>query len=173
MQPPQRRIGVEHLEWERFEALVRQVALQLDVYEPQLILALVRGGLVPATMLSYMLRRELHPIRLVRHTGTPVPQVAWLVRPPDKVRGRRVIIVDERADSGQTLAMAAAEVRHMGASHVRTAVLYAHTWTDPRPDYVGLTRDVLVLSPWDAEVVAGGQFVTQPELATALREQQP
>ena len=174
MQAPQRqRVGVEHIGWERFEALLHQLALQLDPYEPQLILGLVRGGLVPATMLSYMLRRELYPIRIMRRYDTPAGQRAWLVRPPDKVRGRRVIVVDERADSGQTLALAADEVRRMGASHVRTAVLYAHTWTNPRPDYVCLTRDALMLSPWDREVVVGGQLVTQPELAAALRDRQP
>ncbi len=174
MQAPQRqRVGVEHIGWERFEALLHQLALQLDPYEPQLILGLVRGGLVPATMLSYMLRRELYPIRIIRRFDTPAGQGSWLVRPPDKVRGRRVIVVDERADSGQTLALAADEVRRMGASHVRTAVLYAHTWTAPRPDYVCLTRDALMLSPWDREVVVGGQLVTQPELAAALRDRQP
>jgi hypoxanthine phosphoribosyltransferase len=171
--PPRQREGVEHIAWDRFEALVQQLALQLEAYEPQLILGLVRGGLVPATMVSYMLRRELYPIRIMRRYDTPAGQGAWLVRPPDKVRGRRVIVVDERADSGQTLALAADEVRRMGASHVRTAVLYAHTWTEPRPDYVCLTRDALMISPWDREVVVNGQFVTQPELASALRDRQP
>lgn len=172
MQPPRQRVGVEHIEWQRFEALLQQLALQLEAYEPQLILGLVRGGLVPATMLSYTLRRELYPIRIMRRYDTPAAPPTWLVRPPDKVRGRRVIMVDERADSGQTLALAADEVRAMGASHVRTAVLYAHTWTEPRPDYVCLTRDALMISPWDREVVVDGKFVTQPELAAALRERQ-
>lgn len=165
-----RRVGVEHIEWERFEALLRRLAQQIEAYEPQLLLGIVRGGLVPATMLSYMLRRELYPIRIMHRFDAPAQQPAWLVRPPDKVRGRRVLIIDERADSGQTIALAADEVRQMGASHVRTAVLYAHTWTEPRPDYVCLVADALMLSPWDREVLVGGQFVTQPELAAALRE---
>ncbi len=170
MQTPNRqRTGFEYISWERFEMLVRQLARQIEAYEPQLLLGVVRGGLIPATMLSYILRRELYPIRIVRRFDVPAPQPSWLLRPPDKVRGRRVMIVDERADSGQTLAIAADEVRRMGASHIRTAVLYAHTWTNPRPDYVCLTADSLVVSPWDREVLVGGRFVTQPELAAALR----
>lgn len=165
------RDGIEHVTWERFETLVRRLAQRIESYEPQLLLGVVRGGLIPTTILSYVLRRELYPIRLVRRFDLPTPQPSWLVRPPDKVRGRRVIIIDERADSGQTLAIAAEEVRQMGASHVRTAVLYAHTWTNPRPDYVCMTSDALILSPWDREVLVGGQFVTQPELAAALRKQ--
>lgn len=168
-----RRIGEEHISWERFEQLARQLAIQIEADEPQIILGVARGGLIPATVISFMLRRELYPVRLTRRLNDTVvrPQPTWLVRPPDKVRGRRVVIVDEIADSGRTVALAAEEVRQMGASHVRTAVLYAHTWADPRPDFVGLTSDALILNPWDREVLVDGQFVTHPELAAALRLQ--
>lgn len=167
------RVGEEPISWARFEALVRQLAVQIEPDEPQIILGIARGGLFPATMLSYILRRELYPVRLTRRLNDAVVRQhpMWLVRPPDKVRGRRVLIVDEIADSGRTIAMAAEEVRQMGASHVRTAVLYAHTWADPRPDFVGLTSDALIVNPWDREVLVGGQYVTHPELVAALRQQ--
>lgn len=167
------RVGLEPVSWERFEALVRQLAVQIETHEPQIIIGIARGGLFPATMLSFILRREFYPVRLTRRLNDAVvsQQPTWLVKPPDKVRGRRVLVVDEIADSGRTIAMAAEEIRRMGASHVRTAVLYAHTWADPRPDYVGLTSDALILNPWDREVLVEGQFVTHPELAAALRLQ--
>jgi uncharacterized protein len=167
------RVGVEPISWERFEALVRELALQIEDDEPQIIIGIARGGLFPATMLSLILRRELYPVRLTRRLNDAVvrEQPTWLVKPPEKVRGRRVVIVDEIADSGRTIAMAAEEVRRMGASHVRTAVLFAHTWATPRPDFVALTTDALVLNPWDREVLVDGQFVTHPELAAALRIQ--
>lgn len=168
-----RRVGEEDITWTRFEQLVRQLAIQIEADEPQIILGIARGGLIPATVVSFMLRRELYPVRLTRRLNDTVvrPQPTWLVRPPDKVRGRRVVIVDEIADSGKTIAMAAEQVRQMGASHVRTAVLYAHTWADPRPDFVALTSDALILNPWDREVLVDGKFVTHPELAAALRLQ--
>ena len=167
------RVGLEPISWERFEALVRQLAVQIEPDEPQIIIGIARGGLFPATMLSFILRREFYPVRLTRRLNDAVvrPNPTWLVKPPDKVRGRRVLVMDEIADSGRTIATAADEVRRMGASHVRTAVLYAHTWADPRPDYVGLTSDALILNPWDREVLVEGQFVTHPELASALRLQ--
>lgn len=168
------RVGVEAISWERFETLVRQLALQAERDDPQIILGIARGGLFPATMLSLILRRELYAVRLTRRTNDTVVRrtPTWLARPPDKVRGRRVLIVDEIADSGQTIAVAADEARRMGASHVRTAVLYAHTWAAPRPDYVALTSDALILNPWDREVLVNGRFVTHPELAAALRMQE-
>lgn len=170
-----RRVGVEPIGWERFEQIVRQLAMQVEADDPQLILGIARGGLFPATMLSLILRRELYPVRLTRRFNDAVvrQQPTWLVHPPDKVRGRRVLVVDEIADSGRTIAVAADELRRMGASHVRTMVLYAHTWASPRPDYVGFTSDALILNPWDREVLVDGRFVTHPELAAALRMQGP
>ncbi|HEX6291395.1 MAG TPA: phosphoribosyltransferase family protein [Herpetosiphonaceae bacterium] len=169
------RVGVEPISWERFEAMVRQLAVQIERDEPQIILGIARGGFFPATMLACILRRELYPIRLTRRFNDAVVRQhpTWIIRPPDKVKGRRVLIVDEIADSGQTLSIAAEEVQRMGATHVRTAVLYAHTWAQPRPDFVALTSDALILNPWDREVLVDGQYVTHPELASALRLQQP
>lgn len=165
------RSGVEPVSWERFEQLVRILAEQIERFEPQIILGIARGGLFPATMLSFILRREFYPIRLTRRLNDTVvrEKPTWLVRPPDKVEGRRVLLMDEIADSGDTLALAREEVLRLGASEVRTATLYAHTWADPRPDFVAFTSDALILNPWDREVLVEGQWTTHPELAEALR----
>jgi hypoxanthine phosphoribosyltransferase len=126
-------------------------------------------------MLSFVLRREFYPIRLTRRVDDAIvrEKPTWLVRPPDKVRGRRILVVDEIVDSGHTIALAADEARALGAAQVRTAALYAHSWADPRPDYVALTSDALILNPWDREVLIQGHWATHPELAAALKLQRP
>lgn len=168
-----RRAGVEPISWERFEELVRLLAEQVEAFEPQIILGIARGGLFPATMLSFILRREFYPIRLTRRYDDTVvhDKPTWLVRPPDKVQGRRVLVVDEIVDSGSTIMLAADETRALGAAEVHTAALFAHTWADPRPDYVSRTTDALILNPWDREVLLNGQWTTHPELAAALKGQ--
>ena len=168
-----RRSGIEPISWQRFEELVRALAEQVEPFEPQIILGIARGGLFPATMLSFVLRREFYPIRLTRRVDDAIvhEKPTWLVRPPDKVRGRRILVVDEIVDSGRTIALAADETRALGASEVRTAALYAHSWADPRPDYVALTSDALILNPWDREVLIQGRWATHPELAAALKLQ--
>ena len=170
-----RRSGIEPISWQRFEELVRALAEQVEPFEPQIILGIARGGLFPATMLSFVLRREFYPIRLTRRVDDAIvhEKPTWLVRPPDKVRGRRILVVDEIVDSGRTIALAADETRALGASEVRTAALYAHSWANPRPDYVALTSDALILNPWDREVLIQGRWATHPELAAALKLQRP
>ena len=168
------RRGVDRISWERFETLTRDLATIIAPWGPELILGIARGGLFPATLLSYTLRRELYPIRLTRRFEDVVVRRAptWLVKPPAKVRGRRVLIVDEMADTGQTLNAAAEVVREMGAAAVRTAALYAHSWAAPHPDYVGLVSDALLVNPWDREILQDGKFVPHPEYTAAIQAQQ-
>jgi hypoxanthine phosphoribosyltransferase len=89
---------------------------------------------------------------------------------PD-VAGKVVAVIDEMADTGESLALVAARVAELGAIHVITASLVAHSWAQPRPDVVALLTDALVIFPWDRQVYADGQWRTHPELAEALRLQ--
>lgn len=63
------------------------------------------------------------------------------------------------------------KVEVLGASAVRTAVLYAHSWSAHIPDYIGLISDALLLNPWDREVVQAGHFQFHPEYVEALAQQ--
>jgi hypothetical protein len=116
---------------------------------------------------------EVFPVRLSRRVNDVVtydrPQ--WLVRPPDQVSGRRVLIVDEISSTGETLTLVKEEAQRLGADQVRCAVLYAHTWGTGVPDYIGLISDELLINPWDREIFASGEFVMHPEYAAALQQQ--
>ena len=169
----QDRAGVEPVSWSRFEELTRELALRVVPYAPEIILGIARGGLFPAVMLSFLLRREMYPIRLSRRHDDRVvrERPEWLVPPPDVMAERRVLIVDEIASSGETLWIAAEAVRGMGAAEVRTAALYAHSWADPEPDYVVMVSDALIINPWDRWILENGKIVPHPEYVDALSAQ--
>jgi hypoxanthine phosphoribosyltransferase len=79
-----------------------------------------------------------------------------------------VAVVDEIADTGETLARVAQRVRARGAARVITASLVSHSWAAPAPDVVALISDALVLFPWDRQVYTEGQWKVHPELAEAI-----
>ena len=72
------------------------------------------------------------------------------------------------ADTGETLALVAEEVRKHGARQVITATLVSHSWANPKPDYVALVSDALVIFPWDKQVYLEGRWQLHPELEEAL-----
>ena len=96
----------------------------------------------------------------------------WKVGVSPDVRGRRVAVIDEMADTGETMALVAAEVLSQGASKVVTVALVAHTWADPAPDVTGIVTDGLVVFTWDSEVLIDGAWRMHPEIEEALRLQE-
>ena len=75
--------------------------------------------------------------------SSPTGIEVWLIKPPQLVEGRRILIVDEICSTGQTLSIAKEDVIGMGAFSVKSAVLYSHTKGAAIPDYIGLISDAL------------------------------
>ncbi len=167
------RSGVEAITWERFAELSRTLVEKLAPYHIDAVVGTARAGLFPATAVSIMLRRELYPARVSRRFNDEVkfhhPQ--WIVDVAADVKDQIVAVVDEIADTGETLAVVAERVRQRGAQQVITASLVAHSWADPMPDVVALTTDALVMFPWDEKIYVDGQWQLHPELVEALKQQ--
>jgi hypoxanthine phosphoribosyltransferase len=167
------RKGIHPISWEDFHGLCKGLARAVAPFDPEIILAVGRGGFYPGTLIAHMLRAEIYPVRLSRRINDIVryerPQ--WLVRPPALIKDRRVLVVDEISSTGETIALVNEEAERLGAAEVRSAVLYAHTWGTSAPDYIGLITDELILNPWDREIFEDGQFVVHPEYAEALKQQ--
>ena len=80
---------------------------------------------------------------------------------PAEVRGRRVLVVDETCDSGETMRLAVAAVVNAGAGDVRTAVSFRTG--DYEPNYAALETDAVIVLPWDREILVDGALVPNPK----------
>ncbi len=80
-------------------------------------------------------------------------------------------ILDEIADTGETLALVATRTLERGASQIKTAALAAHTWADPQPHFAALVSDALIVFPWDRRFLIDGQWRVHPEIEEALKSQ--
>jgi hypoxanthine phosphoribosyltransferase len=167
------RTGVLPLTWDDFAQLASHLAELLEPFHPEIIVGLARAGLFPATAVACSLRCELYPARLTRRLNdrviseTPV----WKVPISPAVTGKVVAIVDEIADSGQTLALAATQALELGARQVITASLVSHSWADPAPQFTALVTDAFVIFPWDEKVRVNGVWVPHPEVEAGLMAQ--
>jgi hypoxanthine phosphoribosyltransferase len=86
------------------------------------------------------------------------PQVFGAI--PPAVRGKRVLVVDETCDSGDTLRLAVSAVVNAGAAEVRSAVGFK---TGPfEPDFHALATSSTIVLPWDREVLVDGELVLNP-----------
>jgi len=168
-----RRQGIRILSWEDFASLGAQLAEQLDRAGVEVVVGIARAGLFPATLAACCLRKEMFPARLTRRLNDEIVRKTpvWKVPLTADLTGKVVAVVDEIADTGQTLHMVAEEARSRGAAQVKTACLVSHTWAEPAPDFTVLVTDELVVFPWDQKVLIHGQWQPHPEILAAIRAQ--
>lgn len=169
----QHRQGIEEISWERFADMTVQLTEALALHEIDMVIGIARAGLFPATAVACALRRELTPVRVTRRVDDVVQYASpiWRVDVPSTVKGQRVAVIDEIADTGETLAIVATRALERGAREALTVSLVSHSWANPRPNVCALVSDALVLFPWDRRVYQDGQWRTHPELEAALATQ--
>lgn len=107
-------------------------------FAPDLVVAIARGGFVPARLLcDFLGLRDLASLT-VRHyaAGARAEGAARVSHPVNaEVRGRRVLVVDDVNDSGETIAAARAHLAAHGADEVRFGVLHEKSHTRSRADF--------------------------------------
>jgi hypoxanthine phosphoribosyltransferase len=164
------RQGIEEISWQRFSELSANLVERLAAEQVQVIVGIARAGLFPATLVACGLRCEFYPVRITRRVNDQITyeKPAWKVDVPPQVCGQTVAVIDEIADTGETLALVARRARARGATRVITASLVSHSWANPAPDVVALTSDALILFPWDRQVYLEGRWRDHPEVAEAI-----
>ncbi len=165
-----KREGIHELSWTDVEALSIELAEALDREGIDSIIGVARAGLFPATAVALALRRELFVVRLSRRVDDEVVYESprWRVPIPPEVADRNVAIIDDVADTGETLRLVTAAAREAGAKHIVTAALVAHSWAEPLPTHAPLITDAFVIFPWVRQVRVNGQWQPHPELTAAL-----
>ena len=139
--------------WDELERLVGELAESVRG-EYDVMLAITRGGLVPAGILAYALGIRNILIAAVAYyddEGNPGPEPLFLQFPADPLLvGRRVLIVDEVWDSGTTIHAVAERVRRAGGTPT-TAVLHykpGRSREPGAPDHHVVTTDRWVVYPF-------------------------
>ena len=147
----------EILTWERFGTCCRELARQIadSGFEPEVLIAVARGGMLPGGGLSYALGVKLTDAINVEfytdvHETLPDPVLLAPMLDTDSIEGKRVLVVDDVVDSGRTLALVLDLLTNVGAQP-RSAVVYAKPTTVVEPDYIWARTDKWIVFPWSAE----------------------
>ena len=142
--------------WEDLDRLVATLAERLAGQRFDVLLAVTRGGMVPAGMLAYRLGiRDIlvAAVEFYDDHGQPGPHPTFFQFPADPLlRARRILVVDEVWDSGTTIHAVNQRVRQAGGEPV-TAVLHfkpTHSVVPGAPDVCAVETDRWVVYPFKA-----------------------
>ena len=129
--------------WDELDRLVAGLAARLEDERFDVMLAITRGGLVPAGMLAYRLRIRnilVAAVEFYDDEGRPGPRPTFLQFPADPLlRGQRILVVDEVWDSGTTIHAVTERVRQAGGLPT-TAVLHYKPARSVVPGATGCPR---------------------------------
>jgi len=153
--PADRTRGVFEVDWPLFGELSRALAIKVArTYDPEIVVGIATAGVIPGAVIAAILGREFHSIVVSRryHAESVRETPAILGVAPAEVRNRRVLLVDETCDTGETMRMAVAAIVNAGASDVRTAVGFR---TGPyEPDFSALETESTIVLPWDEDLLS-------------------
>ena len=148
---------VEVLDWETFGRAARELAQEVvdSGYEPEVVVAVARGGLPAGGAVAYALgTKAVGALNVEFYTGVDERLPDPVMLPPlldtAAMSGLRALVVDDVADTGETLALVESFMRQH-CSEVRTAVLYAKPGSRIVPDYAWKRTSDWVTFPWSAD----------------------
>ena len=146
----------EVLTWELFGEATRELAaaIHADGFEPDVVVAVARGGLTVAGALAYALDvKNCGAMNVEFYVGVDERLDVPVVIPPAldlvEIAGLKVLVADDVADTGHTLKL----VREVLAQHVaeaRTAVLYRKPRSIVDADYSWKETDRWIDFPWSS-----------------------
>jgi len=151
----------EIMTWESFGVASRELAVLVakSGYEPDIILAIARGGLLAAGALGYALSvKNTYTMNVEFYTGVNERLAVPMILPPVPslvdLKDSKVLIVDDVADTGHTLKHVLEFCKGQLAD-TRLAVLYEKSQSIIKCDYVWKHTDQWINFPWsDKDPVA-------------------
>ena len=153
----------EVLTWEGFGDASRELTQQIvdSGWIPDLIVAIARGGLIPAGAIAYAMDvKAIGTMNVEFYSGIgetlEEPQLLPPLMDVSAMDGKRVLVVDDVADSGKTLKMVMDLIDEHGLSldgsaavrvEARSVVIYKKPVSIIEPDYVWAYTDKWINSP--------------------------
>lgn len=150
-------IEKEILTWTGFGDATRELAQQVadSQWQADVVVAIARGGLIPAGAVAYALGvKAMAATNVEFYTGIGEVLTEPVFLPPlmdvNSLAGKRVLVVDDVADSGRTLLKVLESLRTgpSAVAEVRTATLYHKPRSVIVPEYIWLSTDKWIVFPW-------------------------
>lgn len=132
------------MNWDEVTKEIKLLGEKID-YEPDCIVGVARGGVIPAVLLARHLKvRDMHTIK-VRSEGEERRIMADIFI---DIEDKKVLLVEDMLESGKSMVVVKEYLENMGAE-VQTACLYIMPHTETKPEFY--LKEVLEVQrfPWE------------------------
>jgi hypoxanthine phosphoribosyltransferase len=142
--------------WDDAYSLAKLLArnIKRSGYKPDLVIGIARGGLVPASIVCDFLHQKYLASIKVEHWGiasmSGKAKINYTLPCEIEISGKRILVVDDVADTGETYSVILNYLKENGACEIRTATLHYKTSSKFIPDYWGEKHEdwKWIIYPW-------------------------
>ena len=132
------------MNWSTFQQEIELLSQKIEE-KFDMIVGITRGGVVPARILSSLLKVPKMVCLSVEKQGGERKVVTELL---DDLSGKTILLVEDMLETGRSLIVAKHYLESKGAQ-VKTACLYTMPKSDVKPDYFLKEVKKVVEFPWE------------------------
>lgn len=145
----------EYITWDEFHKECNSVGTYIN--KPDIIIAIGRGGFVPATLLSHKLKvKEVYNIGLQSYENNESNEIKVIqdLDISNLDSSKSILIVDDISDKGNTLKYVVERFKQHGFKNIQTFTLYIKTGTKFIPDLYAKEFDphTWIVFPWESKI---------------------
>lgn len=121
-------------------------------FKPDIIVGVSRGGWPPARVISDLMgNANLANVRAEFYLGVAETKEEPILTQPISVNVafKKVLVVDEIADTGKSLKLVKEHTIEKGSKETRIATIYYKPWSVVKPDYFEKETRRWVVFPWE------------------------
>jgi len=140
--------------WSQIYKMLLDIAekIRKNRFNPDIIVGVSRGGWPPARVLSDLLGNpNLANVKAEFYLGVAETKMEPTLTQPVSVAvvGKKVLVVDEVADTGKSLKLVKEHIIEQGACEVKIVTVYYKPWSVVAPDYYGKETSRWIVFPWE------------------------
>jgi len=140
--------------WNQIYEMLLNLAekIRKNNFKPDIIVGVSRGGWPPARVMSDQLDNpNLANVRAEFYLGVAETKGEPTLTQPVSmtIAGKKVLVVDEVADTGKSLKLVKEHIIEKGATEVKIATVYYKPWSIVKPDYYEKETSKWIVFPWE------------------------
>jgi len=127
-------------------------AVRKSGFEPDVIVGVSRGGWIPARIMSDLLENpKLANVTAEFYVGVAETRSEPVITQPVSlpVKHKKVLVVDDVADTGESLKLVNVHLKKQGVSEIKIATIYCKPWSVTVPHYYIEETRCWIVFPWE------------------------
>jgi hypothetical protein len=140
--------------WDNIYDMLLDLAIRIkrSGFQSDLIVGVSRGGWIPGRILSDLLgNAHTANVKIEFYVGIDQTARKPIVTQPisEEILNKRVLVVDDVADTGESMLVALHHIGERGAGEIKTATIYHKPHSKFKPDFFSETTSRWIIFPWE------------------------